>query len=65
MIEPMSQLGGETAARARSAKVGFTLYLANIPRIIWNNHKLVFSKRPDEAFGLEGQSEFYAGVYLL
>jgi hypothetical protein len=33
MIEQIPQLDGEIGARARSARAGYTLYFANIPRI--------------------------------
>jgi hypothetical protein len=40
MIEQIPQLDGEIGARARSARAGYTLYFANIPRISNKNCKL-------------------------
>jgi hypothetical protein len=40
MIEQIPQLDDEIGARARSAKVGNTLYFANIPEIFSNNRLL-------------------------
>jgi hypothetical protein len=41
MIEQIPQLDGESGARACSAWVGYSLYLANIPEITCKNLKLV------------------------
>jgi hypothetical protein len=42
MIEPIPQLDDETRATARSAKVGYTLYFANIPELASKILTLVF-----------------------
>jgi hypothetical protein len=41
-IKQIPQLDGETGARARLARVGDTLYLANIPETTFKNLKLVY-----------------------
>jgi hypothetical protein len=41
MTEPIPQLDDEIGARARSARVGNTLYFANIPEIINKNSPLI------------------------
>jgi hypothetical protein len=41
MIEQISQLDDEIGASARSARVGNTLYFANIPEIFNKNSALI------------------------
>ena len=53
MIRQIPPLDDEIGARARSARIGNTLYLANIPGISEKNIKVNYIiKRPDEIFGL-------------